>query len=155
METDSATAWPISRLHVKRFQKDVSVNYFRKILIRIFEQAAIMLGWRSQTHVMRSSFPVFIFWVTIQISAACCYGDVLRLTHAQNVRSSRRRFGVFRGTFWTSGSRLISPTAFSADGQPSGLVCQSLKAHLTPKLIEQCNNFLFSETKKKLSVRMW
>uniref|UniRef100_A0A8C9X3H5 Solute carrier family 12 member 6 n=1 Tax=Sander lucioperca TaxID=283035 RepID=A0A8C9X3H5_SANLU len=31
----------------------------------------------------------------------------------ENVRSSRRRFGVFRGTFWTNSGRLISPTAFS------------------------------------------
>uniref|UniRef100_A0A8C9ZMB8 Ribosomal protein S6 kinase n=1 Tax=Sander lucioperca TaxID=283035 RepID=A0A8C9ZMB8_SANLU len=29
-------------------------------------------------------------------------------------------FGVFQSTFWTSGSRLISPTALSADGQPLG-----------------------------------
>ena len=36
---------------------------------------------RKQTHVARSSdqLPVFISWATIQISAACCYRDVLRL----------------------------------------------------------------------------
>ena len=130
MKTDSATARPVSLF--KCFQKHVSVNYFSTIWDQIPNEPPIMVALkfgRSQTHVTCLSFPVLIFWATTQISATCCYGDVLRLGHAQNVRSSRRLFGVFWGTFWTSG-RLISPTGFTADGRLSGWCVRAFSVSL-------------------------
>ena len=114
MKTDSATVQPISLL--KCFQKHVSVNYCRKIRDSISNKAPLSVSWRCQTHVTRSSFPVFIFFL-------------LRLAHAQNVRSSRRRFGVFRSTFWTSGSRMIRLAFLPTVGWPSGWCVTAIIGH--------------------------
>ena len=116
MKTDSDTARPIS--YLKCFQKHVSVNYFSTIWDRILNSRHDSLAlnfWRKQTHVMRSSnqLLVFISWATIQISAACCYGDVLRF-------SSRCRLSVFRGSFLDLGDLGTISTGFSAEGRPSG-----------------------------------
>ena len=123
MKTDSATAWPISRL--KCFQKHVSVNYFSTISDRILNgrHDSLVLNFRrKQTHVTRSSSQllVFISCATIQSSAACCYGDVLRF-------SSRCRLSVSRGSFLDLGTRLIIPTGFSVDGRPSGWCVSAIR----------------------------
>ena len=76
----------IQQLHGLFLSSDVFRNTFRWTILVQYE----IRFWTSSSNQL----PVFIFGATIQISAACCYGDVLGLVSSV---CSEEHFGPTRG----------------------------------------------------------
>ena len=70
----------------------ILLDYYHLSLMKTMTDDSVLCVYQVYRDV--PSFPVFIFWATIQISAACCYGDVLRLAH-EHVCTNQGHFRVF------------------------------------------------------------